>query len=148
MDDKVMVAGFLLEETCDFLKVFKNTAPSGASYEHTAYPVAKIGHVRADFDGHRWLGQYFPCRDALKTAEFSAESQKIYNGLVTEFENLQQLRAYCMRHPEARVGPDEYNFYIYGDVADYWLRLITRSKDYNLYLHGFAKTDRNTGEIL
>lgn len=148
MVDKVMVAGFLIDETCDFLKVFENTAPLEAPYEYQIHPVAKIGYVRADFDGHRWWGQYFPTRDALKTTAFSAESQKIYNDFVAEFKNLHQLGEYCLKHPNAKISPDEYNFYISGEVADYWLRLTTRSGDYNLYMHGFVKTDRNTGEIL
>lgn len=59
------------------------------------------------------------------------------------FPNLSALTAYCESHPEARVNEsrtDEYNFYLDGELCCYWLRCITREKDYNLYLHAFIKS--------
>ena len=48
---------------------------------------------------------------------------------------------FCRMHPDALVAPNsnEYNFYINGDYANYWIRAITRVKDYNLYVHTFVK---------
>ena len=34
---------------------------------------------------------------------------------------------------------DEFNFYLEGETCDFWVRLITREKDYNLYLNAYAK---------
>ena len=34
----------------------------------------------------------------------------------------------------------EYNFYLEGECYNFGIRLITRPKDYNLYLHVFAKS--------
>lgn len=33
----------------------------------------------------------------------------------------------------------EYNFYLTGKTCDFWIRLITRARDYNLYLNAFTK---------
>lgn len=140
MSSEERIAGFLLEETSHFPEVFERTAPAEDSLDGREYPAAKIGHVRADYDGRRWHGQYFPCRNELRTEPFNVESQKIYGGLVTKFKNLDLLYAFCLKHPGARIGPYEYVFYISGEAADYQVRLINREKDYNLYLHGFAKT--------
>ena len=55
------------------------------------------------------------------------------------------LRAFCRKHPEAQVSPastDEYNFYLVGETCNFWLRLITRRGDYNMYLHAFTKDER------
>ena len=33
----------------------------------------------------------------------------------------------------------EYNFYLEGTLCNFWVRLITRWRDYNMYLHAFIK---------
>lgn len=58
--------------------------------------------------------------------------------------DLTALRAFCRANPEARANESaegEFNFYLRGELCDYWLRLITREKDYNLYLSAYAKED-------
>lgn len=138
----VKIGDFFMQEECDFSEVFLTMAPGEDTLDCREYPVTKIGHVRADYDGRRWYGQYFPCRDDLKTDAFKKESQEIYKEFVTKFKNLDLLRKFCLEHPESRIGQDEYNFFINGKAANYHLRIITRWRDYNLYLHSFSKTKR------
>ena len=57
--------------------------------------------------------------------------------------DLDTLTRFCRSHPEACVDPQfgqEYNFYLEGKACNFWIRLITRSRDYNLYLNAFAKS--------
>lgn len=130
---------YVLHTQCNFREVFDRTGPAEDSLSSSEQPLQKIGHIRADYDGYCWWGQYFPCRDYLKTSEFVKESQKIYQQLIDTFKNLSDLECYCKAHPEAAVSETEYNFFINSVEADYWIRFVLREKDYNLYLHGYSK---------
>ena len=47
---------------------------------------------------------------------------------------------------EARAGEnsaDEFNFYLRGELCDYWVRLITRKGDYNMYLSAYSREETN-----
>ncbi len=105
----------------------------------------KLVHIRADYDGRKWWNTIWPFRDELATPEMRKEVDAVYAALTAQdaFPNLSALTAYCENHPEARVNEgrtDEYNFYLDGELCCYWLRCITREKDYNLYLHVFIKS--------
>lgn len=130
---------FELKETCNFLEVFEHCSEAPDSLSSGKYPDAQIGHIRAYYGSDGWQGSYFPCRGELWSKEFHRESQDIYRCLVTQFHNLESLRKFCKAHPSSAVSDYEYNFFMNGHVADYWFRFITREKDYNLYLKGFAK---------
>lgn len=130
---------FEMKETCNFLDVFKHCSEAPDSLSSGKYPNAQIGHIRAEWDGYVWRGSYFPCRKELWTETFYRELRNIYCCLVTQFYNLEHLREVCKDHPSARVSESEYDFFMNGHVADYWIRFITRENDYNLYLKGFAK---------
>lgn len=105
----------------------------------------KICHIRADYDGYRWWNSIWPCNKELATPQVSQEIDHIYERLTANnaFRDFVALEAFCRRHPEAAVNgsKDEYNFYLEGVFCTYWLRCITRFRDYNLYLHVFAKED-------
>ena len=130
---------FEMKETCNFLDVFEHCSEAPDSLSSGEYPDTQIGHIRAYWNQDGWNGSYFPCRGNLWTKAFNWESQDIYRCLVTQFYNLEHLREVCKDHPSARVGESEYDFFMNGHVADYWIRFITRENDYNLYLKGFAK---------
>lgn len=129
-----------LKEECSFPEVFqiKETDRWG----HPVYQ-RKIGHIRADYDGNKWWNTVWPCNKKLLTSQISKEIDWVYDQLISQeaFQDLTALRAFCKKHPEAAVGTstDEYNFYYDGAYCTYWLRCITRSGDYNLYLHAFRK---------
>ena len=95
-------------------------------------------------NGDGWHENYFPCRGELWTKAFNRESQDIYRCLVTQFYNLEILREFCKGHPSSHVGENEYNFFMNGHAADYWIRFITRENDYNLYLKGYKKNCQHT----
>ena len=54
--------------------------------------------------------------------------------------NLTTLKRFCRSFPDASVNgaDDEFNFYLTGDICNYWLRLITRKGDYNMYLNFYS----------
>jgi len=57
-----------------------------------------------------------------------------------EFESLNTLRQLC-QSAEATSNPTEYNLYSETEHLSVWLRLITRYKDYNLYVHYYPKPE-------
>ncbi len=110
----------------------------------TDVPRRKIGHIRADYDSYRWWNTVWSCHPALATAEIKAEIDQTYEALIAKdaLKDLLTLTRFCEAHPEACVDPQsrqEYNFYLEGETCDFWIRLITRKRDYNMYLNAFTK---------
>lgn len=104
----------------------------------------KIGHMRADYANGRWYNTVWPCHEELCTQGVAKEIDWVYDQLIGKqcFPDLMAMKQFCYSHPEAAVGErdqDEFNFFYVGECCDYWLRLITRNNDYNLYLSAFAK---------
>lgn len=104
----------------------------------------KIGHVRADYDGQRWWTTYWPCNSELMTIVRKEDINAVCDHLLTQvFPNgRSDIISLCKAHPTTVFGnPDngEYDFWVDGIMCGYWVRLITRCRDYNMYLHCFAK---------
>lgn len=130
---------FELTETCNFGEVFEHCSKAPDALSSDERPDAQIGYVRGYYDGYSWCGDYFPCRNHLYTEAFRKESRDIFSCLTTQFRTLDVLRRFCEAHPSAKIGKEEYNFFMNGHAADYWIRFITRERDYNLYLNAYAK---------
>lgn len=131
-----------LRTECSFSEVFQDTEKADGSV--IAVPRGKIGHIRADHDGRRWWNTVWPCHPELATPEIAAEIDQVYEALIADdaLADFDTLVRFCHDHPEARVRPtedQEYNFYLEGTLCDFWIRLITRWRDYNMYLNAFIK---------
>lgn len=130
-----------LETKCPFSQVFEEWEYSEDGWNKV--PRRKIGHIRADYQG-RWWNTVWPCHPALATKEIAAEIDRVYEALTAKgaLKDLSTLTQFCEAHPEACVDPEfqqEYSFYLVGEACDFWIRLITRYRDYNMYLNAFAK---------
>lgn len=132
-----------LEVNCPFPDVFEeNEAAEGFVGRYRR----KLVHIRADYDGHKWWNTVWPCHDELATPEIRCEVDAVYEALTSKevFADLETLRSFCSEFPQALANgtaTDEYNFYLESVHCGYWLRCITRNKDYNLYLHAFLLSD-------
>lgn len=132
-----------LATSCPFPEVFTEIENPG---ERTPKYRRKIGHLRADYDGWRWWNTWWIAHEELNTPENIREIDGVYDALTSAdaFKDLNALRQFCRKHPEAAANDntaEEYNFYLEGVFCWYWLRLITRKGDYNLYLHTFVKEE-------
>lgn len=143
---KVSVPGILgkLTTICPFPEVYEGV-------DTTDEPRRKIGHIRADYDNYRWWNTVWPSHWELATDEIKSEMDRTYEALTAgdALHNLDTLRRFCWAHPEAGTGrttDDEFDFYLVGEACDFWVRLITREKDYNLYLSAYAKADKHQEE--
>lgn len=56
-----------------------------------------------------------------------------------EFRNLDTLTRFCRWYAQPTSEPTEFN--LYSETAHFciWLRLITRHRDYNVYVHYYLK---------
>ena len=136
-----------LKTECPFPQVFEDLERGEDGFSNI--PRRKIGHIRADYDGYRWWNTVWPCHPALDTEEIKAEIDQTYDALTAAdaLKDLSTLTRFCEAHPEACVDRQfrqEYSFYLEGKNCDFWIRLITRKRDYNLYLNAFAKAEAET----
>lgn len=134
-----------LRSDCPFPKLFEDVEEGSRTYA----PVyrQKIGHIRADHDGWRWWNTWWPTHPELMIPARGREIDRLYNALTNKdhFADLPAMTRFCHAHPEACIdfgrGSDEYDFYYEGDLCNYWLRMILRRGDYNLYLHAFMREE-------
>ena len=61
------------------------------------------------------------------------------NAFKKAFPDLEAVRDYVEHDAEKTGDPTEGNAYLELEHGRYWLRLITRKGDYNLYLHVLSK---------
>lgn len=104
----------------------------------------EIGYLRADYDGWCWWNTAWPVHKELASQENVNEIDAVYGALISDsaLKDLEALQSYCWNHSDARANSsttDEFNFYLEGVLNWYWIRLITRRGDYNMYLHAFVK---------
>jgi len=131
-----------LQTKCPFPEAFEDMEYVESAFDKA--PRRKIGHIRADYNGHRWWNSAWPCHPELATEAVKAEIDQVYDALTAKdaLKDLPTLARFCEAHPEAcadREFRQEYNFYLTGESCDFWIRLITRERDYNLYLNAYAK---------
>lgn len=126
-----------LKVECPFPEVFEDRVSQNGIFEYRR----KIGHIRADYDDYRWWNTIWPLHKELSTPEISKEIDELYMRLISKdaFATLSEMTDFCRDHPQAAVDRTEYNFYYEGEYCLFWIRCITRKKDYNLYINAFTK---------
>lgn len=137
---------FELKTTCNFRSILETKNLKINSISCMEQPICKVGHIRGDYDGCRWWCQYFACHEHLKTARVKAEIDRVGAYLIEDLlkDGLSAVCELCKAHPEAKIGENEYKFFMNGSECNYLIKLITRSKDYNIYVHIFACSAINT----
>lgn len=103
------------------------------------YPNSELTYFRADHDGYRWWNTLWPVNRGLETKELTTEFDGVYNDFIKEFPTLDALRRFCQINAQPTGDPTEFNLYLERKHGFYWLRVITRKGDYNLYLHCLSK---------
>ena len=126
-----------LKVECPFPEVFEDRVSQNGIFEYRR----KIGHIRADYDDYRWWNTIWPLHKELSTPDISKEIDELYMRLISKdaFATLSEMTDFCHDHPQAAVDRTEYNFYYEGEYCLFWIRCITRKKDYNLYINAFTK---------
>lgn len=128
----------LLIPSCSFSEIFKNTAkdlekPSSSSANETVYS-------RSDYDGYKWWTTWNDCNKEKPAPALIQEINQFHNALFSmkEFQSLDTMRRIC-RFAECTNDSTEYNLYSETEHFYIWIRMITRFRDYNLYVHYYLK---------
>ena len=122
-----------LTTTCTFRDVWEVKGDN-------RYPESELCYIRAYHDGGGWCMSVFPVNWNLKTKELTAEADEVFDNFKKAFPDLEAVREYVEHDAEPLDGdPAEGNAYLELEHGRYWLRLITRKGDYNLYLHVLSK---------
>lgn len=123
----------LLSPVCSFRDAFaRKDAATGLLFSEVAYS-------RSDYDGHQWWTKWFLKGDKVGIP-LSEEIDGFMNSLfkMPEFKDLKAMR-YARVNAESTGEPTEWNLYSETYSFYIWIRMITREKDYNLYVHYLRK---------
>lgn len=130
----------VLTPFCSFEEVYENTVSTyWFPWEH---PETEVCYSRSDYDGHQWWTTWNRCQKEPTAPHLIKEIDEFQSSLMRmdEFRTLNTMRRLC-RLAEPTKQPDEYNLYSGTEHFHIWLRLITRVKDYNLYVHFYQKNE-------
>lgn len=103
------------------------------------YPRSELGYFRCDYDGYRWWNTVWPVNGHLSEPELVKEFDSVYDAFLKAFPTREKMRKYCQEQAEPTSDGTEFNAYLDLKYGFYWLRMITRQGDYNLYLHCLSK---------
>ena len=98
------------------------------------YPESEFGYIRAYYKDGCWWNTFFPVHRELGTPELIEEFDQVYVDFKKDFKTLGHVLYYVVYNAKASDDPDEGNAYLELKHGLYWLRIITRRGDYNLYL--------------
>lgn len=105
-----------------------------------------IGSLRADMgaDGKGFFSTWFDSNNALKSAEFKQEFDKVLNRLRENdniLSNRSRLASYCRNTPESSFNDDRssYGIRVNTEKYTYLIRLNPNKNDYNLYCYCYVK---------
>ena len=125
---------------CRFHRVFsgpKKTLPLNS----VLYPASLLAYSRSNYDGCKWWTTWFPGQEEKAPPEVASEMDAFMDALfaLPEFKNLRSMRRACKLYAEPTSEQTEYNLFSETERLYIWLRLITREKDYNLYVYFYDK---------
>ena len=125
---------------CRFQKIFDG-AKKALPLNSIQYPVSLIAYSRSDYDGYKWWTTRFPGQEEKAPPEVASEIDMFMDALFTlpEFTTLRSMRRACKLYAEPTKENTEYNLYSETEHLYIWLRLITRERDYNLYVYFYDK---------
>lgn len=132
-------ADCVLTSTCHFKSIFEHTETPGGNI--LSNPVSETVYSRSDYDGHRWWTTWFQPHKERLTPSLIEEIDLFINTLfqMAEFQSLATMKQLCSGYAQKTSSDTEYNLYTETDHFYIWMRLITRSGDYNLYVHFYHK---------
>ncbi|RFZ77651.1 hypothetical protein DS742_17375 [Lacrimispora amygdalina] len=127
-----------LTSLCTFSEVFEDSKRIGNSAQ--AHPVKEVVYSRSDYDGCKWWSTWFDCQKERPSQALCQEIDQFQTTLfqMPEMKTLDTMRQLC-RFAQPTSSDSEFNLYSETEHFFIWLRLITRFRDYNLYVHYYLK---------
>ena len=128
--------GAVLTPTCSFKKIFDGPQKV-VPLSSFPVPANKVLYSRSDYNGYRWHRTWHSCHEGPLGDELCGEINDFSDSLMElpEFTNLDTLRTFCKQFAEPTSEPTEFNMYSETEHFYIWIRLITRVRDYNIYVN-------------
>ena len=100
-----------------------------------------VTYSRSDYDGRQWWRNWFGLPEDKPSEELSQEIDAFQKALMKlpEFQTLRDMRRMCGLFAARTSEKTEFHLYSETDNFYVWLHLITRERDYNLYVHYYLK---------
>ena len=127
-----------LKTVCTFEEVFQHTyTPPMQAIKR---PVSEVAYSRSDYDGCRWWTTWHNERGQKPAPKLVKEIDEFQRALfkLPAFKTLDTMRQFC-RYAQATSEPTDFNLYSEAKHLYIWIRLITRFRDYNVYVHYYDK---------
>lgn len=133
-----------LMAVCTFEHIFegpKKRFPL-SSAEH---PASEAAYLRADYDGHKWWRTWFRSDGMQLENALADEIDQFSNALLEmpEFQSLDAMGRMCRSCAQLTDSTTDFNLYSETGHFYIWLQLVTRKRDYNLYVHFYLKSQAN-----
>lgn len=120
-----------LMRDCPFLAAWQKTDKTGKS-------TSEMGYIRA-YHRYGWSDCFFVHNEDLCAKASFLELRDIAKQLYRAFPTLDSLHTFCAINAEDLRNGREYNLFMEGKVANYWIRVNITPGDYNLYIHSIIK---------
>lgn len=138
---QLSLEGVALVPVCAFESIFeghKKLFPLSC-VEH---PVSEVAYSRSDYDGRKWWRTWFHSGEGKVKPSLSAEIDQFSDALMElpEFESLDAMARMCRSCAQTTESATDFNLYSETKHFYIWLQLVTRERDYNLYVHFYLKT--------
>lgn len=113
-----------------------------SSVEH---PVSEVAYSRSDYDGHKWWRTWFHSGSEQLKGALAKEIDQFSDALLEmpEFESLNTMGRMCRSCAQPTDSATDFNLYSETEHFYIWLQLVTRERDYNLYVHFYLKSQAN-----
>ena len=127
-----------LKTSCTFEEIFQHT--DTPPMQLTGQPVSEMAYSRSDYDGYQWWTTWHDGAGKKPVPELVKEIDEFQNALfkLPAFKTLDTMRRFC-RYAQATSEATEFNLYSETDHLYIWIRMVTRSRDYNVYVHYYDK---------
>lgn len=116
----------------------KITLSNSCPFDLESVKEHEVAYNRLDHNKFSWFNTWFPINGTGGNKKISEEMEQISEFFTEEFlkNGLCDInRLFQTGILEKTNDPTEGNLYCVGDYCFYWIRLINRAKDYNLYIH-------------
>lgn len=134
----------VLQPSCSFRDAYDGPLKK-SPFSSAKIPEREIAYSRNDYSNGHWFTTWFHCAPVLTDPELVSEVQNSMDALLKmpELMHLRAFRRMAKLCAEQTEDPTEFNLYGETKHFDLWLRLITREKDYNLYVHYLLKEQQS-----
>lgn len=134
----------VLVPECSFSHIFKGPQKK-FPLSNLDHPVSELAYSRSDYDGRRWWTTWFDCPDDRPDKQLAGKIDAFQTALMAmpEFQSLWHMKRMCRLYAARTSDPTEFNLYSETDQLYIWLRMITREKDYNLYVHFYEASRKD-----